>query len=97
MTDIPGADSAIPSRLNVSIPQVEPLVLRIHPIPETCRLGSIRTSVLSFVVDAAAGIGIDTDLDAWQFTSDMAVRVRRRPAPLHVDAMAVVLRGDDDR
>jgi acyl-coenzyme A thioesterase PaaI-like protein len=92
MTDTPGAYSSIPSRLNVSIVEVEPLVLRVHPVPTTCRLGSIRTSVVSFVVDAVAGIGIDTDPAAWQFTSDMAVRVRPVPAPAWVDARATVLR-----
>jgi acyl-coenzyme A thioesterase PaaI-like protein len=92
MTDTPAAYSSIPSRLNVSIAELEPLVLRVHPVPTTCRLGSIRTSVLSFLVDAVAGIGIDTDLDAWQFTSDMAVRVRAVPAPAYVDARATVLR-----
>src|SRR3954452_24575151 len=92
MTDIPGGYSSIPSRLNVSIAELEPLVLRVHPVPTTCRLGCIRTSVLSFVVDAVAGIGIDTDRDSWQFTSDMAVRVRAVPAPTLVDARAIVLR-----
>jgi acyl-coenzyme A thioesterase PaaI-like protein len=92
MTDTPGALSSIPSRLNVSITELDPLVLRIRPVPTTCRLGSIRTSVLSFVVDAVAGIGIDTDADAWQFTSDMAVRVRPMPAPTFIDARATVLR-----
>jgi acyl-coenzyme A thioesterase PaaI-like protein len=92
MTDAPGALSSIPSRLNVSIAEVDPLVLRIHPVPTTSRLGSIRTSVLSFVVDAVAGIGIDTDSEAWQFTSDMAVRVRPMAAPVHIDARATVLR-----
>jgi acyl-coenzyme A thioesterase PaaI-like protein len=92
MTDTPGAYSSIPSRLNVSIVEVEPLVLRVHPVPTTCRLGSLRTSVLSFVVDAVAGIEIDTDRDAWQFTSDMAVRVRPLPAPAYIDARSTVLR-----
>jgi acyl-coenzyme A thioesterase PaaI-like protein len=92
MTDTPNAYSSIPSRLNVSIAEIDPLVLRVHPVPTTCRLGSIRTSVLSFVVDAVAGIGIDTEPDAWLFTSDMAVRVRPIPAPAHVDARATVLR-----
>ena len=93
MTDIPNLAASIPSRLKVSVPVVaDPLVLRLEPIPETCRLGSVRASALSFLIDAVAGIEVDRGLDAWTFTSEMTVRMNPVPAPMLVDATGNVLR-----
>jgi acyl-coenzyme A thioesterase PaaI-like protein len=92
MTDVPRLATSIPSRLNVTVPQVDPLVLRLVPLAETCRLGSVRASALSFVIDAVAGVTVDSDPDHWTFTSDMSVRMNPVPAPDLVDGTAAVLR-----
>ena len=92
MTDVPRLATSIPSRLNVTVPQVDPLMLRLVPLPETCRLGSVRASALSFVIDAVAGVTVDSDPDHWTFTSDMSVRMNPVPAPDLVDGTAAVLR-----
>jgi acyl-coenzyme A thioesterase PaaI-like protein len=62
------------------------LVLELVPRPETLHHGVVRASVLSFVVDAAAGIPFDDDPDVWMLTTDMSVRTRPVPAPGRVDA-----------
>jgi acyl-coenzyme A thioesterase PaaI-like protein len=66
--------------------------LELDPRPETMRHGMVRVSVLSFLVDAVAGIMADDDPDAWALTSDMSVLVRPRPAPRRVSAVGRVLR-----
>lgn len=68
------------------------LVLEMVPRPEVLHHGVVRASVLSFLVDAVAGIVIDDDPDAWTFTSDMSVRMRPISAPSRVEATASVLR-----
>ncbi|HEX3564078.1 MAG TPA: hypothetical protein VHU17_01790 [Acidimicrobiales bacterium] len=83
---------SLPSRLNVSTHRGEELTMRVHPVPETCRLGSLRTSVASFVVDAVAGIAVDGDDATWTFTSQMSVRMPKAPAPTYVEGRATVLR-----
>lgn len=92
MTDIPSRLTAIPNRLNISTFSHDPLVLRAVPVDETCRIGSIRASVLSFLIDAVAGISVYDDPEFWTFTSDMSVRMLSIPAPAYVDATATVLR-----
>jgi acyl-coenzyme A thioesterase PaaI-like protein len=83
---------SLPSRLNVSTHQGKGLTMRVHPVPQTCRLGSLRTSVASFVIDALAGIAVDGDDATWTFTSQMSVRMPKAPAPAYVEGRAAVLR-----
>jgi len=57
MTDIPGPGTPVPSRLGVTARYEDgELVLDLAPRPETLHHGVVRASVLSFLVDAAAGI-----------------------------------------
>jgi acyl-coenzyme A thioesterase PaaI-like protein len=84
--------TTLPNRLNVSTHHGPELTMRLHPVPQTCRLGSLRTSVASFVIDALAGIAVDGDEDTWTFTSQMSVRMVNAPAPAYVEGQATVLR-----
>lgn len=84
--------TTLPNRLNVSTHYGPELTMRLHPVPQTCRLGSLRTSVASFVIDALAGIAVDGDEDTWTFTSQMSVRMVNAPAPAYVEGRATVLR-----
>lgn len=93
MTDLPGRAASVPSRLGVRA-RVDDgrLRLGLDPRAEVLHHGAVRASVLSFVVDAAAGILVDTDPEVWTLTSDMSVRMRAVAAPDRVDAVATILR-----
>lgn len=93
MTDIPPPGAFIPGRLGVSGVLVDgDLVLDVVPQPGTLHHGVIRASVLSYAIDAVAGIVLDTDPDAWTLTTDMTVRMAPVPAPDRVRAVNTVLR-----
>ncbi len=93
MTDFPSADASVPTRLGLGARvEGDELVLQLRPRPETMHHGIVRASVLSFVVDAAAGIPVDDDPEVWMLTTDMSVRMRAVPAPARVDSHAAVLR-----
>jgi acyl-coenzyme A thioesterase PaaI-like protein len=85
-------NTTLPSRLNVSTHHGAELTMRVYPVPQTCRLGSLRTSVASFVIDALAGIAVDGDDATWTFTSQMSVRMPQARAPKYVEGRATVLR-----
>jgi acyl-coenzyme A thioesterase PaaI-like protein len=68
------------------------LILELTPQPETLHHGVVRASVLSFVIDAVAGIPVDQDTGMWTLTSDMSVRMRPVPAPSWIDATNTILR-----
>jgi len=85
-------NTSLPNRLNVSAHHGPELIMRLDPVPQTCRLGSLRTSVASFVIDALAGIAVDGDEETWTFTSQMSVRMINAPAPAYVEGRATVLR-----
>ena len=68
------------------------LRLELRPQPETLHHGVVRASVLSFAIDAAAGIPVDDDPDVWMLTTDMSVRMRPDPAPARVDTTTAVVR-----
>jgi acyl-coenzyme A thioesterase PaaI-like protein len=85
-------NTSLSNRLNVSTHPGPELTMRLHPVPQTCRLGSLRTSVASFVIDALAGIAVDGDEATWTFTSQMSVRMIHAPAPTYVEGRATVLR-----
>jgi acyl-coenzyme A thioesterase PaaI-like protein len=93
MTDIPSNVHYVPSRLGVSARLVDgELVLDLTPTPEVLQHGMVRTSVLSFVVDAVSGVVLDNDPDMWTFTSDMSLRVRPMPAPALVSGTCKIVR-----
>lgn len=93
MTDISPAASSIPSRLGTTS-RVEDgfLVFRLTPIDTTCAFGAVRASVVSFVVDAATGVAVDSDPDRWTFTSDLVVSVPLADPPEWIDVRPTVLR-----
>jgi acyl-coenzyme A thioesterase PaaI-like protein len=93
MTDIPSVEIAVPTRLGVTARVDDGVIgLELAPQPETLHHGIVRASVLSFVIDAAAGIQVDDDPDVWTLTSDMSVRMRPIPAPARITARNTILR-----
>ncbi|UDY34855.1 PaaI family thioesterase [Dermatobacter hominis] len=94
MTDLPvEAQDNVPGRLGVTARFTDGrLLMDLEPAASTCHLGCVRTSVVSFVVDAVAGITLDTDPDMWTLTTDMTVRTLARPAPPRVTGTATVVR-----
>ena len=93
MTDLFAEGGVVVSRLGVTATTRDgAFTLELAPRPETVHHGVVRASVLSFLVDAVAGIIADDDPDAWALTSDMAVRMRPLPAPVRVAAVGSVVR-----
>ncbi|HXX89805.1 MAG TPA: hypothetical protein VEI83_06260 [Acidimicrobiales bacterium] len=93
MTDTFADGSFLVSRLGVTARiEDEQLVLALEPRAEVLHHGMVRASVLSFLVDAVAGVVVDEDPDQWALTSDMSVRMRPRRAPRHIEATGRVLR-----
>jgi len=93
MTDIFPDGTHIAGRLGVTASFADgDLVLALEPHPQVMVHGVVRISVLSFLVDAVAGIVIDDDMDEWALTSDMSVRMRPRPAPGPIVATGRVVR-----
>jgi acyl-coenzyme A thioesterase PaaI-like protein len=94
VTDIPSdVTAAVPSRLGVTARFEDgELVLDLTPRPEVLHHGIVRASVLSFVVDAAAGIPVDDDASVWTLTTDMTVRARPVTAPRRISAHNRILR-----
>jgi acyl-coenzyme A thioesterase PaaI-like protein len=92
MTDIPFG-APVHSRLGITARLDDgQLVFDLVPQPETMHHGVVRASVLSYAVDALAGIVIDQDPDVWSLTSDMTVRMRPLPAPTRIIATSRILR-----
>lgn len=93
MTDISPELISVPGRLGV-VARFEDGELRLDliPRPETLHLGVVRISVLSFAIDAVAGITLDQDPDMWAFTSDMSIRMRTTPAPTRIEAVNTIIR-----
>ena len=93
MTDVMGPGTSVPSRLGVTARfDHGELILELTPQPATLHHGVVRASVIAFVIDAAAGIPLDQDPDAWTLTSDMSVLMRPLPAPRRIDATNTILR-----
>ena len=101
MTDIGVSDEfahdfawSVPSRLGTSA-ELRDGVMHgdIRSLPATLVHGAIRASAVVFLVDAVAGIAIDTDPEMWSFTSDLSVRLPAVPAPERILGWADVLRG----
>lgn len=68
------------------------LVFALVPRPEVLHHGVVRVSVLSFVIDAAAGVAADADPNTWTLTSDMTVRMQLMAAPGRIRATNTVIR-----
>lgn len=82
MTDLTSTGASIPSRLGTTVELVDDrLVGRLEPRAETAVAGMFRASVVAFLVDAVAGLEVDTDPDVWTFTSDLSVRLPPATAP----------------
>ncbi|MEY2569932.1 MAG: hypothetical protein QOE63_282 [Acidimicrobiaceae bacterium] len=93
MTDIPTGGATVPTRLGVSARFADGVMtLELTPQPEALHHGVVRASVLSFVIDAQAGIVLDQDPSSWTLTTDMTVRMRPIPAPARISAVGTILR-----
>ena len=93
MTDLSPQVMSVPGRLGVTARFADGvLILELAPAPETLHHGVVRASVLSFAIDAVAGIVLDQDPDSWTFTSDMTVRMRPVAAPVRIDAVNTIVR-----
>lgn len=93
MTDLPSDFMSVPTRLGASaFLEHGEFTIEIVPNPTTLHHGVLRTSVISFAIDAVAGILVDRDPEAWAFTTDMTVRARAIPAPRRVVAHNTILR-----
>jgi acyl-coenzyme A thioesterase PaaI-like protein len=88
VTDIPSPITSVPGQLGLSARFVDgELVLDLEPQEGALHHGIVRASVVSFLVDAVAGISVDGDPDVWTFTTDMSVRMR--PVPVHAPVSGV--------
>lgn len=100
MTDIGVTDEfehdfawSIPSRLGTSAELRDGLMHgEIRSLPATLVHGALRVSAVVFLVDAVAGIAVDTDPEMWSFTSDLSVRLPAVPAPERILGRADVVR-----
>lgn len=93
MTDLPANMTAVPGRLGATgLVDERGLVIELEPAPEVLHHGVLRASVLTFLVDVVAGVTLDTDPDAWTFTTDLSLRMRAVPAPAKVTATTTILR-----
>ena len=94
MTDFPANLTAVPSRLGARASVDERgLVVEIDDAqPALLHHEVLRLSVLTFLVDVSAGVALDTDPDAWTFTTDLSLRMQAIPAPSKVTATTVILR-----
>jgi acyl-coenzyme A thioesterase PaaI-like protein len=93
VTDIPTHLTAVPSRLGATgLVDERGLVMELEPRLETLHCGVVRLSVLTFLVDVVAGVTLDTDPNAWTFTTDLSLRMRPVSAPAKVVATSTILR-----
>jgi acyl-coenzyme A thioesterase PaaI-like protein len=94
MTDFPANLTAVPSRLGARARVDERgLVVEIDDVQtDLLHHGVLRLSVLAFLVDVSAGVTLDTDPEAWTFTTDLSLRMRAIPAPRRVAATTAILR-----
>jgi acyl-coenzyme A thioesterase PaaI-like protein len=93
MTDLPANLSSVPGRLGATgLVDERGLVIELEPQDEELHHGVLRASVITFVVDVVAGVSLDTDPDAWSFTTDLSLRMRPRPAPRKITASGTILR-----
>jgi acyl-coenzyme A thioesterase PaaI-like protein len=93
MTDLPSHLTSVPARLGATaLVDERGLVVELVPQAQEQHHGILRLSVLTFLVDVSAGVTLDTDPDAWTFTTDLSLRMRPVPAPGRVSASTTLLR-----
>jgi acyl-coenzyme A thioesterase PaaI-like protein len=93
MTDLPANLHSVPGRLGATaLVDERGLVVELEPQEEERHHGALRASVVTFVVDVVAGVTLDTDPDAWTFTTDLTLRMRSAPAPGRITAAGTILR-----
>ena len=93
MTDFSTLGRSVPARLGTTARlDGDDLVIGLRPTAEMLHHGVLRASVLTFVIDAVAGIAVDTDPDSWSFTTDLSMRMRPVPTPAHVEGRSTVVR-----
>lgn len=95
VTDLPIDRTSIPSRLGVTLTVLDDgrLTGDLLVNPALCDRGVVPAYALVFLADVVAGVSIDTDPDAWAFTSDVSVRAPLQPAPGVVTCTPTELRG----
>ena len=93
MTDLPANLASVPGRLGATaLVDERGLVIEIEPAEEELLHGVLLASVVTFAVDVVAGVTLDTDPDAWTFTTDLTLRMRPVPAPSKITAFGTILR-----
>lgn len=95
MTDLPTDRTSIPSRLGVTLTVLDDgrLTGDLLVNPALCDRGVVPAYALVFLADVVAGVSIDTDPDAWAFTSDVSLRAPLGPMPDVVTCTPTELRG----
>jgi len=95
VTDLPPEFDSIPARLGVTL-SLDPegrLEGVLDPDLGMCDRGVVPASALLFLADVVAGVNIDTDPEAWAFTSDASVRTPHVAPPGPVACRSTELRG----
>ena len=95
MSDVTAhSPASVPNRLGVTarLGDDDELVISLRPSEFTTRLGSVRTSMLVYVVDVVTGIPADTVPDSWTLTSQLWVRSDPVAAPSLVEGRHRMLR-----
>ena len=93
MTDLPANLASVPGRLGATgVVDERGLVIEVEPQDELLHHGVLRASVITFAVDVVAGVTLDTDPEAWTFTTDLTLRMRPIPAPTRIIAAGTILR-----
>ncbi len=93
MTDLPTDLHSVPTSLGVSLRlDGDDLVASLAPPPTVCERGTLPMSVLVYLADVVAGLDVDTDPEAWTFTSDLTVRAPLVAPPSLVEARSLTLR-----
>ena len=97
MTDLPVELPAnlhsVPGRLGATgLVDDRGLVIELEPHAAVLTHGIVRISVITFIVDVVAGVTLDTDPDAWTFTTDLSLRMRPVAAPARLSATGRPLR-----
>lgn len=88
-----GVAWSIPSRLGATAQLCDGTMTGdLRALPATLVHGALRVSAVVFLVDAVAGLAVDTDPDSWCFTADLSVRMPAMQAPDRVLARAEILR-----
>lgn len=92
MTDLPDASMSVPARLGARFRvDGETLGGDIAFVPAMSSTGTMPMASIVFLVDAVAGVTVDSDPDAWAFTSDLTVHLSG-PVRGPLDATCTVLR-----